>query len=346
LFDPAAFLPVIIAGMQMMKYKRHTEMTLKSATDTDGEVPQAKKLNGDAIFRYLTTLFAFSILVILAVMLAEMTKESLPSMRKFGWKFVTASDWDAVQGIFGALPYLYGSIVSSVLALLLATPLSIGAALFITEICPKRLGSIIMPVVELLAAIPSVIYGLWGVLVMAPWLQSTVEPFLIEHFGFIPLFQGAPYGVSMLAAVFILMIMVIPIITSITKEVLLAVPLNQKEAAIALGATRWEAIMLAVLPYGRSGIVGAAILGLGRAVGETMAVTMVIGNAPKISLSLLSPAYTMPSVIANEFAETTSKLHGSALMEIGLILLVVTLVINALARLLIWGVSKNAGGAA
>jgi phosphate transport system permease protein len=326
--------------------QQHTETTLKSATTTDGTAPPAKKLNGDLVFRYLTTLFAFSILAILAVMLVEMTKESLPSMRKFGWKFVTACDWDAVQGIFGALPYLYGSVVSSVLALLLATPLSIGAALFITEICPKRLGGIIMPIVELLAAIPSVIYGLWGVLVMAPWLQSTVEPFLIEHFGFIPLFQGAPYGVSMLAAVFILMIMVIPIITSITKEVLLAVPLSQKEAAIALGATRWEAIMMAVLPYGRSGIVGAAILGLGRAVGETMAVTMVIGNAPKISLSLLSPAYTMPSVIANEFAETTSKLHGSALMEIGLILLVVTLIINALARLLIWSVSKNAGGAA
>jgi phosphate transport system permease protein len=336
-------LPVIIADKQT-EIQRHTETILKSAAKSD-DAPSGKKVNGDLVFRYLTTLFAFSILVILAVMLIEMTKESLPSMRKFGWKFVTASDWDAVQGIFGALPYLYGSIVSSVLALLLATPLSIGAALFITEICPKRLGGIIMPVVELLAAIPSVIYGLWGVLVMAPWLQSSVEPFLIEHFGFLPLFQGAPYGVSMLAAVFILMIMVVPIITSITKEVLLAVPLSQKEAAIALGATRWEAIMLAVLPYGRSGIVGAAILGLGRAVGETMAVTMVIGNAPKISLSLLSPAYTMPSVIANEFAETTSKLHGSALMEIGLILLVVTLIINALARLLIWSVSKNAGGA-
>ena len=303
-------------------------------------------MNGDLIFRAITTVFAFSILIILAIMLAEMTKESLPSIRKFGWRFVTNSEWDAVQGVFGALPYLYGSVVSSVLALLLATPLSIGAAVFITEICPKRVGALIAPLVELLAAIPSVIYGLWGVLVMAPWLQSTVQPFLIDHFGFLPFFQGAPYGVSMLAAVFILMIMVVPIITSITREVLLAVPLSQKEAAIALGATRWEMIMMAVLPYGRSGILGAAILGLGRAVGETMAVTMVIGNAPNISLSLLSPAYTMPSVIANEFAEATSKLHGSALMEVGLILLVVTLIINALARLLIWSVSKDAGGGA
>jgi phosphate transport system permease protein len=323
----------------------NTETNLQAATD-ENSVKTIKKLNGDLIFRYLTTLFAFSILAILALMLVEMSLESLPSIRKFGWKFVASSDWDAVQGLFGALPYLYGSVVSSVLALLLATPLSIGAALFITEICPIRWSGLIAPLVELLAAIPSVIYGLWGVLVMAPWLQSTVEPFLINRFGFLPLFQGAPYGVSMLAAVFILMIMVVPIITSITKEVLLAVPQSQKEAAIALGATRWEMIKMAVLPYGRSGILGAAILGLGRAVGETMAVTMVIGNAPKISLSLLSPAYTMPSVIANEFAETTSKLHGSALMEIGLILLVVTLIINAMARLLIWSVSKKAGGAA
>jgi len=318
---------------------------LQPATTTANDAP-AKKLNGDLIFRVITTLFAFSILMILAIMLVEMTVESMPSIRKFGWKFITGTEWDAVQGIFGALPYLYGSVVSSVLALLLATPLSIGAAVFITEICPKRWGAMIAPLVELLAAIPSVIYGLWGVLVMAPWLQSTVEPFLSEHFGFLPFFQGAPYGVSMLAAVFILMIMVVPIITSITREVLLAVPLSQKEAAIALGATRWETIMIAILPYGKSGILGAAILGLGRAVGETMAVTMVIGNAPKISLSLLSPAYTMPSVIANEFAETTSKLHGSALMEIGLILLVVTLIINALARMLIWSVSKSAGGGA
>ena len=318
---------------------------MQSATKSNN-AGSAKKLNGDLVFRYLTTLFALSILVILALMLVEMTKESLPSIRKFGFKFITSSDWDAVQGVYGALPYLYGSVVSSVLALLLATPLSIGAAVFITEICPKRWGAIIAPLVELLAAIPSVIYGLWGVLVMAPWLQSTVQPFLIEHFGFLPFFQGAPYGVSMLAAVFILMIMVVPIITSITKEVLLAVPLSQKEAAIALGATRWEMIKMAILPYGRSGILGAAILGLGRAVGETMAVTMVIGNAPNISLSLLSPAYTMPSVIANEFAETTSKLHAAALMEIGLILMVVTLIINALARLLIWSVTKGSGGGA
>ena len=303
-----------------------------------------KKLSGDFVFKGVTVLFAFSILAILLLMVVEMTRESIPTMAAFGWRFITGRDWDAVQGSFGALPYIWGSVVSSILALLLATPLSVGAALFITEVAPKKLGGTVAALIELLAAIPSVIYGLWGVLVMAPWLQKTVEPFLAERLGFLPIFQGAPYGVSMLAAVFILMIMVIPIITSISKEVLLTVPQSQKEAAIALGATRWEMIRLAVLPYGKSGILGAVILGLGRAVGETMAVTMVIGNTPQISLSLLAPGYTMPSVIANEFAETTSKLHASALMEIGLILLVVTLIINVLARLLLWSVTRGEKG--
>src|SRR5512146_1357975 len=302
-----------------------------------------KRLSGDFVFKGLTVVFAFAILAILLLMVVEMYRESLPALAKFGWRFVTGRDWDAVQGSFGALPFLWGSVVTSVLALLLATPLSVGTALFITEIAPKKVGGLIAALVELLAAIPSVIYGLWGVLVMAPWLQQTVEPFLNDHFGSLPFFQGAPYGVGMLAAVFILMIMVVPIITAISREVLLTVPRSQKEAAIALGATRWEMIRIAVLPYGKSGILGAVILGLGRAIGETMAVTMVIGNTPQISLSLLSPAYTMPSVIANEFAEASSKLHSAALMEIGLLLLVVTLVINSLARLLLWGVSRQKG---
>ena len=300
-----------------------------------------KYFSGDVIFKGMTAVFAGCIIVILLLMVYEMSSESLLSVKEFGWSFLSSSNWDAVQGDFGALPFIYGSVISSILALLLATPLSIGAAIFITEIVPKKLGAVIASLIELLAAIPSVIYGLWGILVMAPWLQTTVQPFLLEHFDFLPFFQGAPYGVSMLAAVFILMIMVVPIITSITKEMLLAVPQSQREAAVALGATRWEMIRMAVLPYGRSGILGAVILGLGRAVGETMAVTMVIGNTPQISLSLLSPAYTMPSVIANEFAETTTNLHGSALMEIGLILLVVTLIINILARILVWSVTRG-----
>jgi phosphate transport system permease protein len=301
-------------------------------------------LSGDLLFRGLTVMFAFSILAILLLMLLEMVRESLPAMKVFGWKFTTTSTWDAVQEEFGALPFIWGSVVSSILALLLATPLSVGTALFITEIVPRKVGAVIASLVELLAAIPSVIYGLWGVLVMAPWLQGTVEPFLINHFGAIPLFRGAPYGVSMLAAILILMIMIVPIITSITKEVILAVPDNQREAAVALGATRWEMIRTAVLPYGKSGILGAVILGLGRAIGETMAVTMVIGNTPRISMSLLDPGYTMPSVIANEFAEASSRLHSAALMEIGLILLMVTLIINMLARLLLWSITRGEKG--
>ena len=296
---------------------------------------------GDRIFKRLTALFALMVVAILLLMIWQMTVESLPSLAKFGWKFLSGKEWDAVQGEFGALSFLYGSVVSSVLAILLATPLSVATALLITEVAPHRLGSSIASLVELLAAIPSVIYGLWGVLVMAPWLQQTVQPWLVEHFGFLPFFDGAPYGVSMMAGVLILAIMIVPIITAISREVLLAVPRSQREAAVALGATRWETIRMAVLPYGKSGIMGAVILGLGRAIGETMAVTMVIGNTPQISLSLLAPAYTMPSVIANEFAETTSTLHASALMEIGLILLCVTLLINILARLLIWSVTRG-----
>lgn len=306
----------------------------------------AGRVSGDSIFKIVALGFACSIILILLLLTVGMAFESIPAIKQFGWKFVTDSDWDAVQGRFGALPYIWGSIVSSLLAIVVATPLSVGTALFITEIAPGRFGGAVASMVELLAAIPSVIYGLWGVLVMAPWLQRTVEPFLSDNFGYLPFFSGSPYGVGMLAAILIIMIMIVPIITSITKEVLLAVPKSQKEAAIALGATKWEMIRMAVLPYGRSGILGAIVLGLGRAIGETMAVTMVIGNTPQISLSLLDPAYTMPSVIANEFAEATSKLHSSALMEIGLILLLLTLMINIGARFLIWGVTRqnSAGG--
>jgi phosphate transport system permease protein len=303
-----------------------------------------KRLSGDNIFKGMTFLFAFSVLLILLLMVAEMVQESLLSIDKFGWGFITGRDWDAVMESFGALPFIWGSVVTSILALLLATPLSVGTAIFITEIAPKKVGGMVASLVELLAAIPSVIYGLWGILIMAPWLQRSIGPFLIDHLGFLPFFKGPAYGVGILAAVFILMIMVVPIITSITKEVILAVPDSQREAAIALGATRWEMIRIAVLPYGKSGILGAVILGLGRAIGETMAVTMVIGNTPQIFTSLLAPGYTMPSVIANEFAEASSKLHSAALMEIGLILLVVTLIINSLARLLIWSVTRGERG--
>jgi phosphate transport system permease protein len=315
-----------------------------SAPERDEACAASRGAHGDRIFRWLTSSFAAAILIILGLMIYEMTKESLPAIVKFGWGFLSGSNWDAVQGEFASLPFLFGSIVSSILAILLATPLSVATALFITEIAPKKIGGMAASLIELLAAIPSVIYGLWGILVMAPWLQQTVQPWFVEHLGFLPFFSGAPYGVSMMAGVLILAIMIVPIITAISREVLLAVPQSQREAAVALGATKWETIKIAVLPYGRSGILGGVILGLGRAIGETMAVTMVIGNTPQISLSLLSPAYTMPSVIANEFAEATNALHSSALMEIGLILLVVTLIINVLARILIWKVTKGHKG--
>ncbi len=324
----------------MLNNEADAAASLRTAVRS-GSLKKTKRLSGDPLFRGITVLFAFSVLAILLLMLAGMCHESMPAFSRFGWRFITSREWDAVQGNFGALPFIWGTVISSIFALLLATPLSVGTAIFITEILPHRLGTVVASLVELLAAIPSVIYGLWGVLIMAPWLQRTIEPYLGEHLAFLPFFRGAPYGVSMLAAIFILMIMVVPIITSITKEVITAVPRSQREAAIALGATRWEMIRMAVLPYGKSGILGAVILGLGRAIGETMAVTMVIGNTPQISLSLLAPGYTMPSVIANEFAEASSKLHSAALMEIGLILLVVTLVINILARLLIWSVTRG-----
>jgi phosphate transport system permease protein len=326
--------------------QQHDSAVLDKGLAAGRDEPCARRrgADGDRIFRWLTFSFAAAVLLILGLMIFEMTKESLPSIAKSGLSFLSGSNWDAVQGDFASLPFLYGSIVSSILAILLATPLSVATALFITEVAPKRIGGMAASLIELLAAIPSVIYGLWGILVMAPWLQQTVQPWFVEHLGFLPFFSGAPYGVSMMAGVLILAIMIIPIITAISREVLLAVPQSQREAAVALGATKWETIRIAVLPYGRSGILGGVILGLGRAIGETMAVTMVIGNTPQISLSLLSPAYTMPSVIANEFAEATNALHSSALMEIGLLLLLVTLIINIFARMLIWKVTKGQKG--
>ena len=326
-------------GAEMMNF-----MPATSETNNPPLTGSGRSRSADAWFRRGTMAAALVILLILGAMLVELIVGSMPSIKAFGWRFVISSEWDAVQEHFGALPFLYGSVVSSLLAIAIATPLSVGTALFITEVAPHRLGALIATLVELLAAIPSVIYGLWGVLVLAPWLQQSVQPWLIEHLGFLPFFSGAPYGVSMLAAVLILAIMITPIITAITREVLLTVPVVQREAVLALGGTRWEVIRTAVLPYGKSGILGAVILGLGRAIGETMAVTMVIGNMPQISLSLLAPGYTMPSVIANEFAEATNALHGGALMQIGLILLATTLIINILARLLIWSVARGPAG--
>src|SRR5437016_1883748 len=295
----------------------------------------------DATFRALVIACGLSVLAIVGLIVYELLTRSGLSLHKFGFKFLTTSIWDPVAEQFGALPAIYGTVVSSLLAVTLAVPLSLGTALFITEICPRRLRGMLSLAVELLAAIPSVIYGLWGIFVLAPLLRFYVEPWLGRYFGWTGLFTGPKYGIGMLAAGIILAIMILPIIASITREVVLAVPQPQREAALALGATKWEVLRMAVLRNARAGIMGAVILGLGRALGETMAVTMLIGNRPEISKSLFAPGYTLASVIANEFSEATGDVYLSALVEMALVLFALTLVVNAVARLMVWSVTRG-----
>jgi phosphate transport system permease protein len=290
----------------------------------------------------LIGLTAISVFVIVVLVVWELIDKSKLSLHQFGLRFFYGHDWDPVNGNFGAMPFIYGTLVSSVLALLIAVPLSVGVAVYVTEMCPVWLRGIISFLVELLAAIPSVIYGLWAIFVLAPLLREYVEPILGKVLGWTGLFSGPYYGIGMLAAGVVLAIMIVPIIASITREVLTAVPQSQREAALALGATRWEMIRVGVLRNARIGIVGGVILGLGRALGETMAVTMVIGNRPEIAKSLFAPGYTMASVIANEFTEASGDLYLSALVEIGLALFIVTLIVNALARLLVWSITRGA----
>ena len=293
---------------------------------------------GDRVFRLSIRAAAWGVIGLAGALTTSMIWAAWPSLRTFGWRFLVTSRWDPVAEVFGAVPFIYGTLMSSLLALLIAVPLSLGAAIYLSEVAPVRIRAPIAFLIELLAAVPSVVYGLWGIFVLAPWLRRSVQPALGASLGFLPLFQGPPYGVGMLAAGLILAIMIVPYITAVSREVLLAVPGSQREAALGLGATRWEATRLAVLPYGRSGLIGAVLLGLGRALGETMAVTMVIGNRPEVSMSLFAPGYTMASVIANEFTEATSDLYVAALVEIGLLLLALTVIVNALARFLVWRV--------
>jgi len=273
-----------------------------------------------------------------------MLDSARPSIDKFGFGFVTGRQWDPVKEQFGALPFIYGTIVTSLLALIIAAPIGLGVAIFLNEMAASGVRSVIAFLVEMLAAIPSVVYGLWGIFVLAPWLRETVEPGLAKLLGFIPLFQGTPLGFGMLAGGLILAVMILPTIAAISGEVMAAVPNEQREAALALGATKWEMIRIAVLPYAKSGILGGVMLGLGRALGETMAVTMVIGNRPDILSSLFAPAYSMAAVIANEFTEATYDLYLSALVEIGLILFGITLILNVFARLLVWSVARGPKG--
>lgn len=299
------------------------------------------RLSGDFIFKSAVGLFALGIIVLAFLLFRELFIASSLSRNAFGWGFLTTSTWDPVTEVFGALPFIFGTLVSSLLALLIAVPLSLGIAIFLSELAPEKLRTPLSFIIELLAAVPSVIIGLWGIFILAPFIRDYLAPPLSTYLGFLPLFQGPMYGPSMLTGGVILAIMVIPITSSVSREIIMTVPTQQREAALALGATGWETTRIAVIPYARSGIFGAVILGFGRAVGETMAVTMVIGNSPHISASLFSPSYTMASVIANEFLETAgSKLYISSLIEVGFLLLVVSVIINIAARILVWKLLK------
>jgi phosphate transport system permease protein len=280
-------------------------------------------------------------MAIVGLIVYELITKSRLSWHAFGLKFFFHSEWDPVNDQYGALPFVYGTIVSSILALVIAVPLAVGVAVYITEMAPRWLRSALAFTTELLAAIPSVIYGLWAIFVLVPLLRQYVQPWLAKYLGWTTLFEGPPYGIGMLAAGIILAIMIVPIISSITREVMTAVPQQQREAVMALGATRWETIRTGVLRNARAGIMGGVILGLGRALGETMAVTMVIGNRPEIAKSLFAPGYTMASVIANEFSEATGDLYLSALVEVGLALFIVTIIVNVVAQLLVWTVTRG-----
>ena len=298
---------------------------------------------GDAIFRMLMLLTALFVVAVVLAMLVALAAESMEAIRHFGFSFLLSRNWNPIKGEFGALPFIYGTVVSSLLALLISVPLSLGIAVFLVEQAPHYVARPIGFLVELLAAIPSVVYGVWGIFVLAPFLRVYVEPVLASSLGWTPFFQGPVTGIGLLTGGAILAIMVTPIISAVVRDVLAAVPSSQREAALALGATKWETIRV-VLANGAPGIAGAVILGLGRALGETMAVTMVIGNRPQISASLFEPSYTIASAIANEFTEATGSLYLSSLVELGLILFLVTFVVNGIARVLVWNVTRRTGG--
>jgi len=291
-------------------------------------------------FRLGTGVFALALVLIVCTIGYELVRQSMASIHKFGFAFWRTDVWDPVAGRFGALPFIWGTLYSSIVALAIATPIALGIAVFISELCPARLRQPLVFLTELLAAIPSIVYGLWGIFVLVPAVRG-LETSLPDALRRLPLFSGPPLGVGMLSAALILAVMVIPFTSSVSREVLKSVPAAQREGAYALGATRFEAIRAALF-FARTGIVGAVMLGFGRALGETMAVTMVIGNNPKVSLSLFAPQYTMAAVIANEFTEAADDLYISALIEIGLVLFVITLIVNSLSRLLIWSMTRSA----
>src|SRR5215467_10673847 len=290
---------------------------------------------GDKAFEWLTLAMAFAVVLLIVLVGWELWSGSLLAMKKFGVRFLVTSTWDPVAEEFGALPFIYGTLVSSLIALLIAVPLGIATAAYLTELAPLWIRQPLVSLIEMLAAIPSVILGLWGIFVMVPWLRDYPFPFLKQYFGWIPLFTGPIYGPCMFAGGIIIAVMILPIIVSVSREILRSVPNLQREAAYGLGATRWEVTRIAVLSYAKKGLFGAVILGLGRALGETMAVTMVIGNVPEIKNSLFAPGYTLASVLANEFTEATTDMFLQALFGIGLVLFGITTLVNLRAQLLL-----------
>jgi len=304
----------------------------------------SRLLDGDEVAYLIALTSALSILLVTGLLVYELYAKSALSRHKFGWHFLLTQTWDPVAGQFGALPFVYGTIITSALALLIAVPIGLGAAIFLAELAPPRLSDAFTFLIELLAAIPSVIFGLLGIFILIPVLRA-VNPFLRATLGFLPLFEGPFYGVSLLSAGVILSIMIVPFVISVSREILLAVPAEQREAALALGATKWESTWQVVVPCAQKGIMGSIFLALARALGETMAVTMVIGNVPQIRASLFAPGYSIAAVVANEFTEATGDLHLSALIELALVLFALTIIINGLARLLVLTVTRQSGHA-
>jgi len=323
-------------------------MSKHDLTSTDGDIRIRRHYGftrrllrlSDMVFPNFTRLIAWCVVALLVFILVILFIEAWDAIRINGWGFFTGITWDPVGGVYQAIPAIFGTLLSSILALAIAVPVSIGTAVFLSEIAPVWLRNVASFIIEMLAAIPSVIIGLWGLFVLVPFVRDHVQGWLGDNLGFLPFFQGQPYGVGFISAAIILAIMIIPIITSMSREVLRSVPNAQREAMFALGATRWETINRVVLPYGRSGLVGAVILGLGRALGETMAVTMVIGNSYKISWSLFSPGTTIPAKVASEFGES-GGLARSTLIELVLVLFAITLLVNVVARLLVWRVTRG-----
>jgi len=304
----------------------------------------SRLLDGDEVAYLIALTSALSILVVTGLLVYELYAKSVLSRHKFGWHFLLTQTWDPVAGQFGALPFAYGTIITSALALLIAVPIGLGAAIFLAELAPPRLSGAFTFLIELLAAVPSVIFGLLGIFILVPALRA-LNPFLRATLGFLPLFEGPFYGVSLLSAGVVLSIMIVPFVISVSREILLAVPAEQREAALALGATKWESTWQVVVPYAQKGIMGSIFLALARALGETMAVTMVVGNVPQIRASLFAPGYSIAAVIANEFTEATGDLHLSALIELALVLFALTIIINGLARLLVLTVTRQSGRA-